>query len=217
MRFYYRRGGKGAAPEGFDRVYTEVDGDGNVLRELLAYVRADDSVTVEMDGELGGTAGAFVEMALALYRQQATLLCKSPKIDTAAGHWQAVLSDLALLTSRDTGDAARLSRFMEGLHRCFDLVERRQMTVAEVCRKMSIGKTTYYRYWRMRVNNPVRIAQPVRFDQTNSQVVRHICPLCHGQCCDNVTAHKPVQKRELLQFVEVVKPFKVAGGRIGPQ
>ena len=69
----------------------------------------------------------------------------------------------------------------------------------------------------MRVNNPVRIAQPVRFDQTNSQVVRHICPLCHGQCCDNVTAHKPVQKRELLQFVEVVKPFKVAGGRIGPQ
>ena len=129
MRFYYRRGGKGAAPEGFDRVYTEVDGDGNVLRELLAYVRADDSVTVEMDGELGGTAGAFVEMALALYRQQATLLCKSPKIDTAAGHWQAVLSDLALLTSRDTGDAARLSRFMEGLHRCFDLVERRQMTV----------------------------------------------------------------------------------------
>ena len=85
MRFYYRRGGKGAAPEGFDRVYTEVDGDGNVLRELLAYVRADDSVTVEMDGELGGTAGAFVEMALALYRQQATLLCKSPKIEMRRG------------------------------------------------------------------------------------------------------------------------------------
>ena len=148
MRLCYRRGGKGAAPEGFDRVYTEVDGDGNVLRELLAYVRAGDSVTVEMGGELGGAAGAFTEMALALYRQQATLLCKSPKIDTAAGHWQAVLSDLALLTSRDTGDAARLSRFMEELHRCFDLVERRQMTVAEVCRKMSIGKTTYYRYWR---------------------------------------------------------------------
>ena len=97
MRLCYRRGGKGAAPEGFDRVYTEVDGEGNVLRELLAYVRAGVSVTVEM--------------ALALYRQQATLLCKSPKIDTAAGHWQAVLSDLALLTSRDTGDTARLSRF----------------------------------------------------------------------------------------------------------
>lgn len=111
MRLCYRRGGKGAAPEGFDRVYTEVDGEGNVLRELLAYVRAGVSVTVEMGGELGGTAGAFVEMALALYRQQATLLCKSPKIDTAAGHWQAVLSDLALLTSRDTGDTARLSRF----------------------------------------------------------------------------------------------------------
>ena len=105
MRFYYRRGGKGAAPEGFDRVYTEVDGSGSILRELLAYVRAGDSVTVEMGGELGGTAGAFAEMALALYRQQATLLCKSPKIDTAAGHWQAVLSDLAMLTGRNTGDA----------------------------------------------------------------------------------------------------------------
>ena len=42
MRLCYRRGGKGAAPEGFDRVYTEVDGEGNVLRELLAYVRAGD-------------------------------------------------------------------------------------------------------------------------------------------------------------------------------
>ena len=129
MRIYYRRGGKGAAPEGFDGVYTEVDGSGSILRELLAYVRAGDSVTVEMVGELGGTAGAFVEMALALYQRQATLLCKSPKIDTAAGHWQAVLSDL---------------------------VERRQMTVAEVCRKMSIGKTTYYRYWRKVKSAPHR-------------------------------------------------------------
>ena len=156
MRFYYRRGGKGAAPEGFDRVYTEVDGDGNVLRELLAYVRADDSVTVEM--------------ALALYRQQATLLCKSPKIDTAAGHWQAVLSDLALLTSRDTGDAARLSRFMEGLHRCFDLVERRQMTVAEVCRKMSIGKTTYYRYWRKIKSAPQRERHTELFEELRTKI-----------------------------------------------
>ena len=170
MRFYYRRGGKGAAPEGFDRVYTEVDGDGNVLRELLAYVRADDSVTVEMGGELGGTAGAFVEMALALYRQQATLLCKSPKIDTAAGHWQAVLSDLALLTSRDTGDAARLSRFMEGLHRCFDLVERRQMTVAEVCREMSIGKTTYYRYWRKIKSAPQRERHTELFEELRTKI-----------------------------------------------
>ena len=161
MRFYYRRGGKGAAPEGFDRVYTEVDGDGNVLRELLAYVRADDSVTVEMGGELGGTAGAFVEMALALYRQQATLLCKSPKIDTAAGHWQAVLSDLALLTSRDTGDAARLSRFMEGLHRCFDLVERRQM---------SIGKTTYYRYWRKIKSAPQRERHTELFEELRTKI-----------------------------------------------
>ena len=127
MRLCYRRGGKGTAPEGFDRVYTEIDGSGHVLRELLAYVRAGDSVTVEMGGELGGAAGAFTEMALALYQRQATLLCKSPKIDTAAGHWQAVFSDLATLTGRNTDDAARLSRFMEELHRCFDLVERRQM------------------------------------------------------------------------------------------
>ncbi len=69
MRLYYRRGGKGAVSEGFDRVYTEVDGSGNILRELLAYVRAGDSVTVEMVGELCGTAGAFMEMALALYQR----------------------------------------------------------------------------------------------------------------------------------------------------
>ena len=83
MRIYYRRGGKGAAPDGFDRVYTEVDGSGSILRELLAYVRAGDSVTVEMGGELGGTAGAFVEMALALYRQQAKIEANELSISAA--------------------------------------------------------------------------------------------------------------------------------------
>lgn len=133
-------------------------------------MRAGDSVTVEMVGELGGTAGAFVEMALALYRQQATLLCKSPKIDTAVGHWQAVLSDLAPLTGRNTDDAARLSRFMEELHRCFDLVERRQMTVAEVCRKMSIGKTTYYRYWRKVKSAPHRERHTELFEELQAKI-----------------------------------------------
>ena len=37
MRLYCRHGEKGTAPEGFDRVYTEVDGSGNALRELFAY------------------------------------------------------------------------------------------------------------------------------------------------------------------------------------
>ena len=90
MRFYYRRGGKGAAPEGFDRVYTEADGDGNVLRELLAYVRAGDSVTVEMVGELGGTAGAFVEMALALYQRQASRSCRKSE------RWKRRFSGISL-------------------------------------------------------------------------------------------------------------------------
>ena len=156
MRIYYRRGGKGAAPEGFDRVYTEVDESGSILRELLTYVRAGDSVTVEM--------------ALALYQRQATLLCKSPKIDTAAGHWQAVFSDLAMLTGWNTDDAARLSRFMEELHRCFDLVERRQMTVAEVCRKMSIGKTTYYRYWRKVKSAPHRERHTELFEELQAKI-----------------------------------------------
>lgn len=156
MRLCYRCGGKGAAPEGFDRVYTEVDGSGSILRELLTYVRAGDSVTVEM--------------ALALYQRQATLLCKSPKIDTAAGHWQAVLSDLAMLTDRNTDDAARLSRFMEELHRCFDLVERRQMTVAEFCRKMSIGKTTYYRYWRKVKSAPHRERHTELFEELQAKI-----------------------------------------------
>ena len=91
-------------------------------------------------------------------------------IDTAAGHWQAVLSDLAMLTGRNTDDAARLSRFMEVLHRCFDLVERRQMTVAEVCRKMSIGKTTYYRYWRKVKSAPHRERHTELFEELQAKI-----------------------------------------------
>ena len=211
MRFYYRRGGKGAAPEGFDRVYTEVDGDGNVLRELLAYVRADDSVTVEMDGELGGTAGAFVEMALALYRQQATLLCKSPKIDTAAGHWQAVLSDLALLTSRDTGDAARLSRFMEGLHRCFDLVERRQMTVAEVCRKMSIGKTTYYRYQGFSICGPVQALRLLAPQPVGPSACRRNQAISAGLCHVPGFALSPCVRRAPFRLFFIFRSGRCRG------
>ena len=51
MRIYYRRGGKGAAPEGFDRVYTEVDGSGSkhtlvrsaqtVIAEARAYTTTE--------------------------------------------------------------------------------------------------------------------------------------------------------------------------------
>lgn len=81
-----------------------------------------------------------------------------------------MLSDLALLTSRDTGDAARLSWFMEELHRCFDLVERRQMTVAEVCRKMSIGKTTYYRYWRKVKSAPQRERHTELFEELQAKI-----------------------------------------------
>ena len=59
---------------------------------------------------------------------------------------------------------------MEELHRCFDLVERRQMTVAEVCRKMSIGKATYYRYWRKVKSAPHRERHTELFEELQAKI-----------------------------------------------
>ena len=64
---------------------------------------------------------------------------------------------------------------------------------------------------------PVRVAQPVRFDQANSEVIGHIYPPRDGQCCDNVAAHKPIQKSKLLEFVKIVQPLQIARRGISPQ
>lgn len=65
MRIYYRRGGKGAAPEGFDRVYTEVDGSGSKhtlvrsAQTVLAEARAYTTTEVQYEKTNGHDEGHF--------------------------------------------------------------------------------------------------------------------------------------------------------------
>ena len=103
MDFCYRRNRKiedtKKADKAFDRVYAEKGDDGAALQELLGYVRAGDTVTIEDARELGESATEFIELALALYRKRVVLICKTPKIDTAAGYWQMVLAEITKLTA----------------------------------------------------------------------------------------------------------------------
>ena len=69
----------------------------------------------------------------------------------------------------------------------------------------------------VRVKCPVRIAQPVRFNQADSKVIGHIYPFCDWQSCDNVAGHKPIQESKLLEFIEIVQSLQIARGGIRPQ
>lgn len=120
MDFCYRRNRKiedtKKADKAFDKVYAEKGDDSAALQELLGYVRAGDTVTIEDAIELGESATEFIELALALYRKRAVLICKTPKIDTAAGYWQMVLAEITKLTAGNNGnDDGRPSRFVEDL------------------------------------------------------------------------------------------------------
>lgn len=175
MDFCYRRNRKiedtKKADKAFDRVYAEKGDDGAALQELLGYVRAGDTVTIEDARELGESATEFIELALALYRKRAVLICKTPKIDTAAGYWQMVLAEITKLTAGNNGnDDGRPSRFVEDLYKCFDLVECRKMTVDEACDKMGIGRTTYYRYWRKVKSAPQRERHTELFEELQVKI-----------------------------------------------
>lgn len=135
-----------------ERVYVDSTGRTENLLRALEYARVGDVIVTKDVHSFGEDAGEFIWWVLKINGLGLTLLCVNQNIDTSSREWQTVLSQL----SRNGGYAVdntlsgddKESHFRQELHEYFRKVEAGEVTVKEVCARMGIGKSTYYRKWR---------------------------------------------------------------------
>ena len=178
MRLGYRRGSTAGIDQldhnayyKIDRMYVDKAGENIALKELQAYCRRGDVIVVRDIRDLCGTAGAFVELLCGFAAEGVSISCASQRVDTSTFEWQAMLRVLRLFGQVHEA-SEKEARWIAELDACFDLVERREMTVEEACRKMNIGKSTYYRRWRQVKSSPVKERHPERFTEYEGRVQR---------------------------------------------
>ncbi len=133
-----------------ERVYVDSPGRTDNLLRALDYARAGDILITKDVHSFGDDAGEFIRWVVKINELGLTLLCVKQSIDTSSREWQTVLSQMRL----NGGYAVDLSRddreshFRQELYEYFRKVEAGEVTVKEVCARMGIGKSTYYRKWR---------------------------------------------------------------------
>lgn len=178
MRLGYRRGDAAGIDQldhnaycNIDRMYVDKAGENIALKELQAYCRRGDVIVVRDIRDLCETAGAFVELLCDLSVEGVSISCASQRVDTSTFEWQAMLRVLRLFGQVHEA-SEKEARWIAELDACFDLVERRELTVEEACRKMNIGKSTYYRRWRQVKSSPVKERHPERFAEYEERVQR---------------------------------------------
>lgn len=132
---------------GVDRIYVDKHNEKTALRDLLKYAIKGDIIIVADALMISESVGEFAEILVDLYSRNIYLKCKKQNIDTSTAAWQHVIGALFVLSNKEV-ISQRNSRLNEELDACFELVAQKKMTVEEVCKKLSIGKTTYYRRWR---------------------------------------------------------------------
>ncbi len=139
-----------------ERVYVDSPGRTDNLLRALEYARAGDILITKDVHSFGDDAGEFIRWVVKINELGVTLLCVNQSIDTSTREWQTVLSQLSL----NGGYAVDLSRddreshFRQELHEYFRKVEAGEVTVKEVCERLKIGKSTYYRKWRAYKESP---------------------------------------------------------------
>lgn len=146
------------------KIYGDKQGETIGLHNLLNYVRQGDKIVVEDIRHLSNTAGEFIELALNLKQQGISIVCTEQRIDTSMTMWDMMFSYLAMFTEEPSEPTkGRLPRNIEDLDDCFDLVEQGQLTVEDACKKLNIGKSTYYRRWRQVKSKPEVERHPEQF------------------------------------------------------
>lgn len=137
------------------KIYGDKQGEKVGLHDLLNYVRQGDRIVVENIKHLCDTIGEFIELVINLKKQGVTIVCTNQKIDTGLAMWDMMFSYLSMFTEEPSEPAkGRLPRNIEDLDACFDLVDQGQLTVEDACKKLNIGKSTYYRRWRQVKSKP---------------------------------------------------------------
>ncbi len=155
-----------------ERIFIDKPGENCALREIVQFSRAGDVIVVRSMWEISLTAGGLVEFIVQVKQLGVDVQCEAERLDTGTFVWSHFLEVLSVYRRNYGQGEADKPQFYSQLEQYFALVEASEITVAEVCDKMQIGKSTYYRYWR-KIKQPVR---PVRhtelFDVYLEQITR---------------------------------------------
>ncbi len=153
------------------KVYVDRHGDNTALSDLIKYVRVGDCVVVENIFDAADSIGEFIELVMKLHRIGVTFVCTAQKIDTSNPAWQHVIK--LLIDSSENSEniiKGRRSRLIDEMDNYFIAVQNKEITVDEVCERLKIGRSTYYRRWRTLYHRPERERHPELFEKYEEMV-----------------------------------------------
>lgn len=139
-----------------DKVYHDKDNGNIELSAMVDYIREGDIVFIYSLSNMGNTIKSVINIIMQIVNKNVELLINQEGIYTSDKKGKYAVEILSALynigrkhdiTEREecNSEKGRLPRELEDLKYYMKQVERKNMTVQEVCRRLSIGRTTYYR------------------------------------------------------------------------
>ncbi len=141
-----------------ERIFIDKPGEDCALHDIVRFSRSGDVIVVRSMREISLTAGGLVEFIVQVKQLGVDVQCEAEYLDTGTFVWSHLLEVLSVYRRNYGQGEPDKPQFYSQLEQYFTLVEAGEITVVEVCDKMQIGKSTYYRHWR-KIKQPVR---PVR-------------------------------------------------------
>lgn len=138
------------------RIFHDKDASTIELASMVDYIRHNDKVFIYSIECMGSNMKSIVRFIVQIYEKEAELLIKKEKLYTDDRMGKYALSILSALDSvngkhdridREEAESnkGRLPRELYDLEYYMKQVENKNMTVKEVCVRLNIGRTTYYR------------------------------------------------------------------------
>ncbi|WP_459927957.1 recombinase family protein [Desulfosporosinus burensis] len=139
-----------------ERVFQEKSAGNMALNEMIDYARSGDIIFVYSIESLGKSVKSIIRFIMHSQENNIALYIKKEKFDSASQLGRYALSIIAALDEINgkTGlmerteapnEKGRIPRELADLKAYMKLVEKNEMTVKEVCKKLNIARTTYYR------------------------------------------------------------------------
>lgn len=141
---------------GVEKIYHEQTKGYDELKKLLDYARSGDIIFIYGIEALGKSVKTAIRFFIEAEKKNVTVIVKNEKIDTSSqiGKYFLEIFTAFDAMSVQTGYVerietpkivGRLPRELSDLDAYIKLVANKSMSVAEVCRKLNISRTTYYR------------------------------------------------------------------------
>lgn len=142
-----------------DKIFHEKDAGNIKLKELIGFARSSDIIFIYSVASLGKNVKSIIRFIMQTQEKNIALYIKKEKLDSGSQLGKYALNIIAALdeVNGKTGlmerteapnEKGRIPRELTDLKAYMKLVEKNEMSVTEVCRKLNIGRTTYYRRCR---------------------------------------------------------------------